>query len=82
MSIPTAAAILVSAAGIWFGAIAMIIAHIARAKDAKADRKALHSIVASLDRQSAALEEILRRTAPPSSPSSQSGPGPEPGPAE
>ena len=93
MGIPTAAAILVSAAGIWFGAIAMIVAHIARAKDAKADREALRAAIdglrqqgAALERQGTALErqgdvlaELIRRTAPPSS---QAGPGPEPGPAE
>ena len=80
MGIPTAIAILVSAAGIWFGAIAMIIAHLARAKDAKADREALRAAIDALERQGTALErqgdvlaELIRRTAPPSS---QAGPPP------
>ena len=84
MGIPTALAILVSAAGIWFGAIAMIVAHIARAKDAKADREALRAAIDGLKQQGAALErqgdilaELIRRTAPPSSQG-----GPRPGPAE
>ena len=91
MGIPTALAILVSAAGIWFGAIAMIVAHLARAKDAKADREALRAAIDGLKQQGAALErlgaalerqgdvlaELIRRTAPPSSQD-----GPRPGPAE
>ena len=77
MDIPTAIAILVSAAGIWFGAIAMIVAHIVRAKDAKADREALRAAIDGLKRQGDVLAELIRRTAPPSSQA-----GPPPGPAE
>ena len=74
MGLPTAIAILVSAVGIWFGAIAMVVAHVARAKDAKADREALRAAIDGLRQQGAALErqgdvlaELIRRTAPPSS---------------
>ena len=58
MGIPTAIAILVSAAGIWLGAIAMIVAHVARAKDAKADREALRAAIDGLRQQGAALERL------------------------
>ena len=50
-------ALLISGGGIWFGAIAMIVAHVARAKDAKTDRLALLAAIDGLRQQGDVLKQ-------------------------
>ena len=59
-SIVSAAAATVAAVGIWVGIKAMNRANEARAAQAAADRKATQATLA-------AIEELIRRTAPPQS---------------
>ena len=52
-------ALLISGGGIWFGAIAMIVAHVARAKDAKTDRLALLAAIDGLRQQGDVLKAAI-----------------------
>ena len=77
-------AAIVAAAGIWVFGASMKRANDQRAeaaaedrKEAAEDRKVTQAMLAALERQGAALEELVRRTSPPSSQA-----GPQPGPAE
>ena len=66
----------IAAVGIWFFGVVMLFQNRSRAAQAAEDRKVTQAMLAALERQGAALAEIVRRTSPPSSQA-----GPRPGPA-
>ena len=84
-------AAIIAAAGIWVFGVGMLVQNWLRAKAdqrraAQADTaqqamegtlKAMEGMLTALERQGKALEELIRRTSPPSSQA-----GPRPGPAE
>ena len=77
-------AAIIAAAGIWVFGVGMLAQNWFRAKAdqrcaAQADtaQRAMEGMLTALERQGKALEELIRRTSPPSSQA-----GPRPGPAE
>ena len=70
-SVVSAAAATVAAVGIWVGIRSMNRANEARAVQAAEDQKVTQAIMVALERQGAALETLIRRTAPPQSDSAE-----------
>ena len=61
----------IAALGIWFFGVVMLFQNRSQTAQAAEDRQAMQAMMAALERQGAALEELVRRTSPP-----------RPGPAE
>ena len=56
---------LIAASGIWVFGVGVLVQNWRRAAQADADRKATEGMLAALERQGKALEELIRRTSPP-----------------